>query len=676
MAGDSKCESCEQFFVHPEKKCCPQEGAEQTDHSPIVLIGNYKVGKSTLFSMLSSPAGGEIKIGGKKSAATRGRIPSLASPLYDTPATASIFSSNEEEGTARELLLAELDGEEPGRILVVGDAKNLNRAVSLLLPLAEFGLPMVLAINMVDEAEERGIEIQTEKLARMLKIRTVRCVARDSVGVGSLVSELSAPGIPGSLVHYPERIEQFLGMFQKLMGKGRFASRGAGLLFLWGDPHAARGIERTRGREVLEQLQRLAEACRNEEALDIGVILGNIYNRRAGEIVGATTEAKAPAARTFSTKLASWCMTPFPGLFIAAMVVSLMYLFVGSFGATFLVDLINTRIFQGIVIPFTTELIEPVPSAFIRDMLVDPDFGILPTGVFLALGLVLPVLFCFYIAFGILEDSGYLSRLAILLDRLLRKMGLNGKGVIPLAMGFSCVTMALLTTRLLDTRKEKNIASFLLLLGMPCAPLLAVMLVILDKMSISASITVFGLIFLQIVTAGYLADKLLSGRCSRLIMELSPLRVPRPGIIIKMAFMKTYCFIKEALPVFVIASLIVFLFERAGGLAFMERICAPLVNDVMGLPAKSVQVFIKTIIRRESGATEIQHLSQIYDNVQLVVNLLVMTFLTPCINASIVLFKERGPRVACTILVSAMFYALFVGTVVNHACRFFGVTFT
>ena len=100
-------------------------------------------------------------------------------------------------------------------------------------------------------------------------------------------------------------------------------------------------------------------------------------------------------------------------------------------------------------------------------MFIDPDFGILPTGVFLALGLVMPVLFCFYLVFGILESSGYLPRLSILLDKVFRKMGLNGKGVIPLVMGFSCVTMAILTTRLLDTRKEKNIATFLLLLGMP-----------------------------------------------------------------------------------------------------------------------------------------------------------------------------------------------------------------
>jgi ferrous iron transport protein B len=294
----------------------------------------------------------------------------------------------------------------------------------------------------------------------------------------------------------------------------------------------------------------------------------------------------------------------------------------------------------------------------------------------LALGLVLPVLFCFYIAFGILEDSGYLSRLSILLDKVFQKMGLNGKGVIPLVMGFSCVTMAILTTRMLDTEKEKNIATFLLLLGMPCAPLLAVMFIILGKMPLSASITVFGLIFSQIIIAGIIANKILPGKRMPLLMEIPPMRLPKPLQILKMSVAKTYFFMKEAIPVFIMASLVVFLFERIGGLAALERAAEPVIHGFMGLPVKSVQVFIKTLIRRESGATEIEHLSSIYDNVQLVVNLLVMTFLTPCMNAIIVLFKERGSRAAVAIMSTVMIYAILIGSMVNYTCRLLGITFS
>lgn len=269
-----------------------------------------------------------------------------------------------------------------------------------------------------------------------------------------------------------------------------------------------------------------------------------------------------------------------------------------------------------------------------------------------------------------------MPRLSILLDKVFRKMGLNGKGVIPLVMGFSCVTMAILTTRLLDTKKEKNIATFLLLLGMPCAPLIAVMLVILEKMPFTATLTIFGIIFTQTFIAGFAANKIIPGQGSPLIFEIPPMRLPKPMQVLKSASQKTYFFIKEAVPVFIYASLFVFLFERLGGLEIAENMLRPVTSSLMGLPEKSVQVFIKTIIRRESGATELEHLKGIYTNLQLVVNLLIMTFLTPCINAIMVLFKERGKKTAALIIGTVIIYAILMGSLVNHLCLVLGVTFT
>lgn len=135
-----------------------------------------------------------------------------------------------------------------------------------------------------------------------------------------------------------------------------------------------------------------------------------------------------PSRHPFILTFGDWCTKVSTGIPIALAILAALYLFVGSFGATFLVDYINGSIFQGMLIPWCEKLVAPIPSEFIRAMIMDPDFGILPSGVFLALGLVLPVIFCFYIAFGILEDSGYLPRVSILLDRLFQRIGLNGKG--------------------------------------------------------------------------------------------------------------------------------------------------------------------------------------------------------------------------------------------------------
>ena len=373
---------------------------------------------------------------------------------------------------------------------------------------------------------------------------------------------------------------------------------------------------------------------------------------------------------------AALCTNLSTGIPIALIVLTLTYLFVGTFGATYLVDTINTKIFEQLLLPLCEKLVAPIPYPFIRDMIVDPEFGLLPTGVFLALGLVLPVLLCFYIAFGFLEDSGYLPRFSLLLDKIFKKMGLNGKGVIPLVMGYSCITMAILTTRILDTKKERNIATMLLLLGTPCAPLLAVMLIVLDRMPFSATLTVFGIIFAQTFTAGWLLNKLLPGRAASLLMEIPPLRIPKPLPVFKMAFVKTIHFMKEAVPIFILASLVVFLFDRMGGLARLEMLASPLVHDFMGLPDKSVQVFIKTVIRRESGAAELLHLKSAYTNVQLVLNLLIMAFLLPCINAAIVVIKERGAATAAVMLSSVMVYAMVLGGALHFLFLWLGITFS
>ena len=642
----------------------------------VVVVGNMNVGKTSLFSRICGKATMRINIPGNTVSINTGRIKGTDMDAFDTPGIYSIFSNNEDERASRDILLPHKTDYDIQGIILMADAKHMKRSIAIALQYAEYGLPMLLNINMIDEATSRGIEIDYDKLTEILGIDVCTTIAREGIGVQKVIANLADMRIAKNLTKYPDWIEQFLEIVSKLLKTDDISPRAIGLLLLTGDSGIEEWIESKFGPGMLEQLKDLAEEYRKEEQASCRILFANLYNKKAEQIINTVQKTEPPAKSPFIVRFGDWCTQLSTGVPIAIAALYIVYLFVGSFGATLLVDTINGVIFEGYLIPWTTKLVTPIPSAFIRDMVVDPDFGILPTGVFLALGLVLPVLFCFYIAFGILEDSGYLSRLSILLDKVFQKMGLNGKGVIPLVMGFSCVTMAILTTRMLDTEKEKNIATFLLLLGMPCAPLLAVMFIILGKMPLSASITVFGLIFSQIIIAGIIVNKILPGRRIPLLMEIPPMRLPKPLQILKMSAAKTYFFMKEAVPVFIMASLVVFLFERMGGLAALERAAEPVIHGFMGLPVKSVQVFIKTLIRRESGATEIEHLSSIYDNVQLVVNLLVMTFLTPCMNAIIVLFKERGSRAAIAIMSTVMIYAILTGSMVNYTCRLLGITFS
>jgi len=642
----------------------------------IAIVGNMNVGKTTLFSRLCGRETTSINIPGNTLAISTGRIKGSDKDAFDTPGICSIFSNSEDERLSRDILLPHNNAYDVQGIILVADAKNMKRSIATAIQYAEYGLPMLLDVNMIDEAGPRGIEIDYGQLSEILGIDVFATIAREGIGIQKVSSGLADMRSPASMIEYPAWIEQFLELVAKLLKSEDISPRAIGILLIAEDSGIDRYIASKFGPGMLEQLKDLADEYRKEQPLSCSTLLTNLYGKKAEQIVEAVQKVNPPAKSPFITKFGDWCTQLSTGVPIAVAVSYIMYLFIGSFGATFFVDTINAAIFEGFLIPWVTQLVDHLPNAFIRDMIVDPDFGVLPTGVFLALGLVAPVLFCFFIAFGILEDSGYLPRISILLDKLLKNIGLNGKGVIPLVMGFSCVTMAVLTTRMLDTEKERNIAAFLLFLAMPCAPLLAVMLIILDKMPISATLTVYGLIFLQILVAGFLADKILPGDRTPLLMEIPAMRLPKLLQILKMSLSKTYFFIKEALPVFIMASFAVFLFHRMGGLKMLEQIAGPLLGKVMGLPEKSIQVFIKTMIRREIGATELEHLGYMYTNLQLVVNLLVMTFIAPCINAIIVLFKERGIRAGVAIMGAVTVYAIVIGSIVNHICRLLGITFT
>jgi len=642
----------------------------------IAIVGNMNVGKSSLFSWLCDTETNSMNFPGTTVSLTAGQLKSFNATLYDTPGIYSIFSANEDEKVSRDILLPQKSFTPISSILLVADAKNMKRSLAIALQYAEYNLPMLIDINMIDEADARGIKLDIDKLSDLLGVDISTSIAPEGIGIKKLLVKLKSPKRAKELINYPDWINNYVNIVKKFCKGTDISPRVIGLLLLAGDKSIEKYLNKKYGQDLAKKLTDLASDFRKEDTETFRAFLVNLYNKKAEQIVKEIQEVELPRKNLSLVTFGDWCTQLHTGIPIAIAVLILVYLFVGSFGATFLVDSINRYIFEGFLIPWTTKILAPIPSQFFKDMFIDPDFGILTTGVFLALGLVMPVLFCFYLVFGILESSGYLPRLSILLDKVLRKMGLNGKGVIPLVMGFSCVTMAILTTRLLDSKKEKNIATFLLLLGMPCAPLIAVMMVILEKMPFYATLTVFGIIFAQTFIAGFVANKIIPGQGTPLIFEIPPMRLPKPTQVIKAATQKTYFFIKEAIPVFIFASLFVFLFERIGGLELTEHLLRPITHNLMGLPEKSVQVFIKTIIRRESGATELEHLSSIYTNLQLIVNLLVMTFLTPCINAIMVMFKERGQKTAIMIIGTVVVYAILLGSFINYVFLALGVTFT
>jgi ferrous iron transport protein B len=636
----------------------------------VLLLGIMQSGKTALFRRLCGEDSDEVLIPGSTERVTEGRMRRRGTRVLDTPGTATLFAQGADEAAARDALLRM----EPDVILVVMDQKNMRRSLALAIHAAEMGLPMVVAVNMRDEAIRHGIDVDYDALSAILGVDVVPTVAVEGEGTNRLIRCLERPRVPSRQAKHTGEVERAIERIEGLLGRYAGPRRGLAMLLLARDRGAEGIVAERLGQEASGAVEDAVREMESRSALPIGVVLTDALYR-AAERVTSQVASLEPRRRGMLDRLGRWSQHPATGIPIAMAAIALVYLWVGVIGATWIVDTLDTHVFEGFLVPLGDALVAPIPWALVRDAIMDPDFGLLPTGLFLAFGILMPVIFMFYLALEVLQQSGYLARLSILLDRLLRVVGLNGKGVMPIVMGFSCITMALFTTRMLDTRKQRIIASLLLILGIPCAPLLSVMLVILADMPVTATLFVFGVIAAQVLLAGILTDRLLPGLQPDFVMVIPPMRVPRLRHALVRSTRQTYYFMREAVPFFLAASLVLFAFDRVGGLVLLERAARPLMNGLLGLPDSAMHVFIKTLIRRESGAAELNLLRSGYTNLQLVTTLLVMTSLSPCVNAVIVLAKERGARAAFLIIGSVSVYAIIMGGIVNHVCRLLGVTF-
>ena len=290
-------------------------------------------------------------------------------------------------------------------------------------------------------------------------------------------------------------------------------------------------------------------------------------------------EVQTPASR-----LSGWLTHPILGWPVLFAVLFVVYKFVGEFGAGTLVDFMEGTLFGQIVNPLATRLVDTVlPAPFIHDLLVG-QYGVISMALTYGLALVLPIVATFFIAFSILEDSGYLPRLAVMLNRAFKLMGLNGKAVLPMVLGLGCDTMATMTTRILETRKERLLTTLLLALGVPCSAQLGVILGMLGALSPAGVLIWLGVIVGTMLIVGLIAARLVPGERGDFVLELPPLRLPRPGNILIKTLARLEWYLKEVLPLFVVGTLILFALDRTGALALVEKAASPLVSGFLGLP--------------------------------------------------------------------------------------------
>jgi len=593
--------------------------------------------------------------------------------VIDTPGMYSFLSAiTEEEKVATDLML----NERADAVVHVIDAKNIERMLGLTLQLMEAGLPMVLVLNMADEARRLGIKTDTDALERVLGTPVVETVATTGEGVKRLIERIAhARPIDYQGIDYGPEIEAGISAIAgQLDGQGGISRRTRALLLLQDDGvHDSAGLAEGFDGSVIETAVR---DCLS--ALDHSVHYHATVAIRSQveHIVEKVVAFPDKDVKTFREKLSRFCMNPLTGMPILFAVMYFgIYKFVGGFGAGTVVDFLERSVFETHVNPFVAKVFSSLlPWQSVYD-LVAGEYGIITLGVRYAIAIVLPIVGTFFIAFSILEDSGYLPRLAMLIDSVFKKIGLNGRAVIPIVLGFGCDTMATMVTRTLETetRREKIIASVLLALAIPCSAQLGVILGLLagHPYALLAWAVFVGGVF---VLAGTFMARLFPGEKPSFYMELPPLRFPRPGNVLVKTYSRMVWYFKEILPLFILASVLIWIGEITGVFQFLVRSLEPVVNAI-GLPNEASVAFLFGFFRRDYGAAGLYDLqkSGLMTGNQLAVAAITLTLFLPCIAQFLIFKKECGTKIALVTSVCIVIVAFAVGFIANSLFNMFGM---
>ncbi len=591
--------------------------------------------------------------------------------VVDLPGSYSIISpsSDDERVTLRYLQL-----ERPDIIVNVVDATNLPRNLLLTIALLEFNIPMVVCLNQVDLARKMGLNIDADKLAQILGVPVIPTIAIQGKNLKLLLREAAkvalrqVPQKPHRML-FPDGIEAKLKALEAKLAKLNLCPldlplRLVSQQLLENNPECSKCIESHSDQEAaLTLVETAREELQKEFASDIILVLGERrldYANYIAEKVQTGKGVRLPLTERISAVLTH----PVFGFPIAALIMIGSLLLIFGVGA----------LFEATIGSFWEEIINPVLEGFLTTAIPWPLLQwILYYGLVLGLQgwifIAVPYVATFYILLALMEDTGYLARVAFLLDGLMHKIGLHGRAIIPLLMGMGCNVPAVLGTRVLHTRKERLIAGFLVVL-VPCSAQLAVILgTVAVYGSILFAFVIYGIVLGLIFILGVLLQHTLPGASYGLVMEVPPLRVPKLGLILKKTWLRFKEFVMIALPMIIIGSAILGVLLEMGYLSFVIVPLSPLVVGWLGLPAETAAALIYGILRKEltvellivlgGGSLAFMSVRQMF------VFALVTTIYIPCIATVAVLVNEYGWKYTIVLIVVTMGLAILFGGLLN-----------
>ena len=491
--------------------------------------------------------------------------------------------------------------EECDLVINIIDATNLERNLYLALQLLERDIPVIVALNIWDDTKHKGINIDVKKLERQLGVPVVPTCGLTGEGIKELISRL------------PDAKSQKIGISSD---SERWEKIG----------------------QITEEVQHLSHRH-----------------------------------HTLLEKLEDLSIKPLTGLPIAAGVIFCSFWVVRFIGEN-LIGLIFEPFFQGLWLPLMMKLSAFLGSESILHYILIGNlmegkidfvqsFGLLTTGLFVPIAMVLPYIFSFYLMLGLMEDFGYLPRLAVMVDNFMHRLGLHGYAIIPMILGLGCNVPGALAIRLLEERREKFIAATLMAIAVPCMAQIAMIIGLVGQRGGRYLAIIFFTLFIILVLKGLILNKFLKGESPEILTEIPPYRLPQAKAVVKKLWMRLFSFLREALPYVLMGVVFVNILNAFKVIDFIAKMFAPILRGLWGLPKEAIFSLIIGFLRKDVAIGMLDPLN--LTNKQLVIGCTILAIYFPCVATFVVLIRELGIKDMLKSSLIMVTVALLVGTLLN-----------
>jgi len=660
---------------------------ERTSHL-IALAGNPNVGKSSIFNNLTGLGVMAANYPGKTVELNLGttKINGTSIGIIDLPGIYSFGCISDDQYVARQTLLEwSFD-----TVIMVIDATNLARNLYMLLQLIDMGFPVIVALNLIDEADKAGLRIEVEKLEELTGVKVFATAAVRGQGIEEMMRHAVAPECSvghcarkytyGSVVE--EEIARISSLLKKLAVRFPFplSENACALLLLEGDAQFLELLEEFPAREeILVELARSWRAIKDVHGEDATLWIIRERHGIAGTIAAAVQSCRARKSRNDNTlwKLSTNPVTGFP-ILLGVFAAILLVLFNGGNWLASVLD----RLWSGFCSPPISSVIHAIAGDSMWAKVLSWGFD---DGLLAAVSVGIPYVLIFYIILSFLEDTGYLNSAAFLLDRALHTVGLHGKAFIPLAAAIGCNVPAVVGTRILSSKRERIIAIFLIVL-VACSARIAVIIGAVSRfLGWQWALVIFLIDISIVIVSGILMNRHTGGESEGFVMEVFPLRSPHLMTVLKKTWTRFADFVLIATPIVVVGSLVLGYLYESGHIWSLSRPLAPVFEHWLGLPHFAGLTLIFAVLRKELAlqflvTLAMAHQGHSIDNLLLIMTkeqlftfTLFNTLYLPCLATIAVIQRELGFRWTCAILMATLtFTIVFVG-IVHHLLMLTGL---